>query len=180
MVTVINKKSPHYGKKGKFVQEIKEENITIVFFKEEEGLYQFKNDEIQVTDHGNNKVSIPQSRKDFYFIISKKETNRTQIVNMIQALETKQLFIFKEKENNQDQNGLSKEAFFDFIRDIQNNKNDIITKIREYRDQGLLEFLLPNNSYNPKDNLDNIQPKKKYNKKKKRKSHNKKFIKNIA
>jgi hypothetical protein len=179
MVTVINKKSPHYGKKGKFVEEIKEENITLVFFKEEEVLYQFKNDEIQVIDQGNKKLNIPQSRKDFYFIISKKETNRTQIINMIQALESKQLFNFKAKEHDQDQNGLSKQAFFDFVRDIQNSKNDVITKIREYRDQGLLEFLLPNNSYNPKDNLDNIQPKKKYNKKK-RKTQNKKFVKNIA
>ena len=179
MITVINEKSPYFKKKGKLIQEIKEENKCLIFFKKEELLCEFSVEELEFNQK-KEKQAIPRSRQDFYQLINKKETSRTQILNTIKALEERNLFIIKEKSFKEDEKGLSKEKFYDLILNAQYSRNDLISKMREYRDQELIQFLLPNNSYNPKDNLENIQPKGKKKKINKKRSKKKNINKNIA
>ena len=151
MVTVINKNSPHFGKKGKLVQEFPEENRSLIYVKEDESLYHFFNNELSEKKAPvNKKLRTPKSRKDFYQFISAKDNSRTQIVEVIDVLISKKLFNLKEKEHEQDQNGLCKKVLFDYILNAQYSRNDIISKIREYRNNEFIEFLLPNNSFNPK------------------------------
>lgn len=155
MYTVTNKKSPHYGKKGKLVQEIKEEDIFLIYFKEDESLCQFKRNELKSCTNVNSKrknhskSNTPKSRKDFYYMITRRETTRKQIVDSIKELQKTNMFNIQEKEHAQDE-GIEESTFFDFIRDLQNSPYDIINEIRSLRDKGYIEFLLPNNSYNPK------------------------------
>jgi len=168
-VTISNETSPHFGKKGKLIEEIKDENLVLIYIKTDEMLYQFKPSEF--TTNSNKKIQTPKSRKDFYLLITKKETTKHDIKNIIEDLERKNLFNFREKEDKQDQNGISKEVFFDFILDPIHTKSEIISHIRELRDQGYIEFSLPNNSFNTRP----IEKKNKHHKKKTTKKTNKKI-----
>lgn len=82
-------------------------------------------------------------------MITRRETTRKQIVDSIKELQKTNMFNIQEKEHAQDE-GIEESTFFDFIRDLQNSPYDIINEIRSLRDKGYIEFLLPNNSYNPK------------------------------
>lgn len=166
-VTISNENSPHFGKKGKVVEEIKEENLVIVYIKKDEMLYQFKPSEYMTTS--NKKINLPKSRKDFYFLITKKETTKHDIKKIIEELEKKSLFNFKEKQDDQDPDGLSKEVFFDFILDPIHTKSEIISHMRELRDQGYIEFSLPNNSFNTRPTDKTNKTRKKINKNKNKK-----------
>lgn len=158
MVVITNKESIHFGKVGKIVEEIKDENLFLVYVPKEEALYQFSSSEFSNTGVSNkskkntklNIKNIPKSRKDFYFFITKKETKRRDIVNLIEQMKKDSLFVIKKKKDEQDDTAVSEEYLTDYISDLENSKVDIINEIRTLRDQGFIEFNLPNNSFNPR------------------------------
>lgn len=179
-VKVINPQSPYFKMQGSIYKELLIEendsmkNIYEVFLKKVEQIIIFNEEDLSLPQSKNIKY-IPQSRKDFYTWIHNKQTSREDIVEMIKLFQEKELFIVKNKEYSQDASGIEAKTIYDFILDGQHSRVGIIDYLRTLKNDELIEFKIPNNSYNPKNEyLDNTKVLKKMQPKNRKKQNRKK------
>lgn len=120
----IIKEGIHFGKKAKIVET--RETEVLVFI--DENIIAFQNNEIEFKA---KKVKVPRSRKDFYYFIQRNSQKESLKILDIYLKEKK--IVLKD---------LKKQTLTEVFK--KDSKQEIIIKIRELRDQGLLEFNLPN------------------------------------
>jgi hypothetical protein len=182
MVIISNPSHPLYKKIGKLqdntsFKDLSQDEVPVLINDE---LLFFHPDDITQSVCKKN-LRVPNSRKEFYIFIHNTKTKKSDVVEVVrlmsQAIDkesNKKILTFKESEHKQE-SSYNLNNFVDFINTKTTSKSDIILELRTKREEGMLEFNLPNNNLaaGVHDQIKENPVKKKYFKKKTRKSHSK-------
>ena len=137
IVSISNEKSSYFQEKAKVLSYLPDERVEL-FLMDSEIIVSLSLNDIAE----KNKVFIPKSRKDFYQYIQDDKTCRVNIINTTSALIKKGDILVKEPFTEQD--------LIKLLENEEKDKTQIVDEFRILRDEGKIDFLLINSTFEPK------------------------------